>query len=1070
MRDLLKLSEEELAELSARQALRVWIAAGLAIGSAVLALLGMMARYSPNESPPLPGMNHLWGQVGWAATLGLSMVVAAWLVRGVIMRRLQWAVAISLLLHLLLGVSLQTLRFGVPLSQAAEADEAAGASREELTLPNYGGMEAPNAEAEAAWQKPAEANTPETQMELDRQKSELQQPNQPEALDVERQTEVAKLEEMKRQEQAAFQKEAKTELERQQREQELPTPQAVAAPKVETMKTAQPELDTRVEQAKKASELAKAEHEQAELNSTDPSVAAARMKANRADPKTKMSEQQIEFNERQALAAKTAPATANESVKVATAEAKQASAQERAVEAARQAQANVPASQRPTSNVPSQANSATIGSVRTERATNATNPGDATPTSGGSAQLARSNNGQLGGAANATAQSVNVASAAGVGAPKVSESSGASAATRGSAATVPLGNAGQGTGNALSTPQSGAPSKGSTGNLARQSTGTGQPQLGQAEASKLGSGGTGRQANAVGTQAGEVNVASAAGSSSAKSGVLGNGPANTSVGRQATGVPARETNGTSDSTGPASTASTSSAPTAVRSSTGGGLAAKTSEPSAQLDANAGFAKGSNTGLSTTRAAAAPVSTGASAAEQSGSLVFSGPQAQPSSGGKLAGPQSTASVPRRSAGLPGSSGGPTAVGTPNGSSPTQPTRIAGGSARPGVGDDGPKLATEAQVAGLIKRAAPGIGASPEAKIAAGFSMRKAESRREAIKSLGGSEESEKAVERGLLWLAKHQDADGHWGIHELHCKDHECTGHGSFQSNTAATGLGLLAFLGAGYTHQSGEHQAVVDRGLKWLVQHQKPDGDLFADESEFVWFYSHGMAAIALCEAYGLTKDPALREPAQKALNFIVASQHPQFGGWRYRPKFESDTSVSGWQLMALKSGEMAGLSVPKEVYSGVAKWLDSVESKTAKGQFSYHPSRPASLAMSAEGLLMRQYLGAVRTDARLVAGADSLRQRLPDLADRDSYYWYYATQVMFHMQGPHWDEWNTRLRDTLISTQLKDGDPNGSWSPDRPTPEKWGAAGGRHYITCLNLLMLEVYYRHLPLYIELGK
>ena len=63
-----------------------------------------------------------------------------------------------------------------------------------------------------------------------------------------------------------------------------------------------------------------------------------------------------------------------------------------------------------------------------------------------------------------------------------------------------------------------------------------------------------------------------------------------------------------------------------------------------------------------------------------------------------------------------------------------------------------------------------------------------------------------------------------------------------------------------------------------------------------------------------------------------------------------------------------------------------------------------------------------------------------------------------------------TRLRDTLVSTQLKDGDPNGSWSPDRPTPEKWGAAGGRHYVTCMNLLMLEVYYRHLPLYIELGK
>ncbi len=260
MRDLLKLSAEELAELSARQTLRVWIAAGLAIGSAVLALLGMMARFSPGEETPLPGMNQFWGQFGWAAILGLSMLVATWLVRGVIMRRLQWAVAICLLLHLLLGASLHVFRIGVPLSQA-QADETSGESREELTLPNYGGMEASN--EEAAWQRPADSNTPETQMELDRQKSEIQQPNQPAALEVERQVEVAKSEEMKRQEQAAFQKEKPTELERQTREQQQPTPATVAEPKVETAKTTQPDLNSKAEQAKQSNDPAKAEREQA---------------------------------------------------------------------------------------------------------------------------------------------------------------------------------------------------------------------------------------------------------------------------------------------------------------------------------------------------------------------------------------------------------------------------------------------------------------------------------------------------------------------------------------------------------------------------------------------------------------------------------------------------------------------------------------------------------------------------------------------------------------------------------------------------------------------------------------
>ncbi len=286
---------------------------------------------------------------------------------------------------------------------------------------------------------------------------------------------------------------------------------------------------------------------------------------------------------------------------------------------------------------------------------------------------------------------------------------------------------------------------------------------------------------------------------------------------------------------------------------------------------------------------------------------------------------------------------------------------------------------------------------------------------------------------------------------------------------AATGLALLAFLGAGHSHRSGEYQSEVGRGIDWLVRSQKPGGDLFTDESQFLWLYSHGMAAIALSEAYGMTKDSALKEPAQKSLDFIVAAQHTDFGAWRYRPRFESDTSVSGWQLMALKSGQMAGLSVPQSAYDGVSRWLDSVENKSSPGRFAYHPSKPDSQAMTAEGLLMRQYLGVGRSDPSLMAGASYLNQYLPRLEERDTYYWYYATQVMFHMQGEYWSVWNSKIRDLLVDSQEKGVGLAGSWSPASPTKSKWGEAGGRHYLTCLNLLMLEVYYRHLPLYIEVN-
>lgn len=338
----------------------------------------------------------------------------------------------------------------------------------------------------------------------------------------------------------------------------------------------------------------------------------------------------------------------------------------------------------------------------------------------------------------------------------------------------------------------------------------------------------------------------------------------------------------------------------------------------------------------------------------------------------------------------------------------------------------------------------------------------------MSKLGGSDASEAAVARGLEWLANHQFAAGNWSIHDSNCKDHNCGGHGSYESDTAATGLALLAFLGAGHTHRSGEYQEVVQRGLAFLLERQGSDGDLFRAETEFCWLYSHGMASIALCEAFGMTKDSRLKQPAQQAINFIVAAQHPEYGGWRYRPQFESDTSVSGWQLMALKSAEIAGLNVPKSAYARVGTWLNSVEKADAPGRFSYHPTKATTPSMSAEGLLMRQYLGAGRSDDQLLAGASFLKQRLPREDARDVYYWYYATQVMFHMQGNHWDSWNGALRDMLVGSQDKAGPERGSWDPAGTNKDAWGQSGGRHYVTCLNLLMLEVYYRHLPLYLEL--
>jgi hypothetical protein len=346
------------------------------------------------------------------------------------------------------------------------------------------------------------------------------------------------------------------------------------------------------------------------------------------------------------------------------------------------------------------------------------------------------------------------------------------------------------------------------------------------------------------------------------------------------------------------------------------------------------------------------------------------------------------------------------------------------------------------------------------------------------------QTEEAVERGLAFLARYQLSDGSWNLRSINNEP------AALVSDTAATALSLLAFQGAGYHHREHKYKDVVLNGINYLVKHQKADGDLFLpldDQSNAsVWLYSHAIATLALCEAYGMTQDPELREPAQKALNFIVSSQHPERGGWRYSPQFGSDTSVTGWMMMALKSGELSNLDVPSETYVKIKQWLDrSQASSSERHLYRYNPYAPdtetqrhgreATKTMTAVGLLMRLYSGWTRENPDMQRGADFLSQNPPTIGtardpQRDTYYWYYATQVMFHMGGEQWQKWNAYLHPLLVNTQIKQGPMAGSWDPRGPVPDRWAPHAGRLYVTTMNLLSLEVYYRHLPLYEETAK
>jgi len=366
----------------------------------------------------------------------------------------------------------------------------------------------------------------------------------------------------------------------------------------------------------------------------------------------------------------------------------------------------------------------------------------------------------------------------------------------------------------------------------------------------------------------------------------------------------------------------------------------------------------------------------------------------------------------------------------------------------------------------------IRAAPRAHVedmTAPFSGRMGASKVQLLRREGGTTASERAVTEGLAWIARHQRKDGGWSLDTSgQCQIAPGCGQETlFVSDTAATGLALLPFLGAGHIHnQPSRYQQQVKGGIDWLIAVQQKHGELFLGGHIHSQFYSHAIASMALCEAYGLSKDPRLKQPAQQAINFIVESQNKYDGGWRYSPGMEGDTSVFGWQMFALRSARLAGLNVPTNVVKGCSLYLDQASTDKSRLTYSYLPGGNPTPVMTAEALLCRQYLGWPRDYPTMIKGVAGVWQELQLDPQRNIYYWYYSTQLLHNMQNKAWKQWNPQIREGLIATQIESkGCDQGSWSPFLPQPDRWGRQAGRLYQTSMSILTLEVYYRFLPLY-----
>ncbi len=367
----------------------------------------------------------------------------------------------------------------------------------------------------------------------------------------------------------------------------------------------------------------------------------------------------------------------------------------------------------------------------------------------------------------------------------------------------------------------------------------------------------------------------------------------------------------------------------------------------------------------------------------------------------------------------------------------------------------------------------------------YQLRQAPNRLQLAQAFGADADSEAAVQAGLSWLASAQATSGAWiashfgGGTETYALGENRYNTGA-KADTGVSGLALLAFLSAGHTHLEGDYQAVVQRGLEYLLDAQMPSGDLSgpkqvgsARDVMFARMYCHSIATLALAEAYAMTLDAGLKPALLKATQYSIEAQDVRGGGWRYFPGDPGDLSQFGWQAMALKSVEQSGIRIPTEVHRLMRRFLDSCAAGQG-GLATYRPRRGVpSHTMTAEALACRLLLDYPLSAAAQHEATSYIMSHLPGQAPAGSsphqteaqdnvYYWYYATLALFQLQDENWRTWNQALKARLLETQIPAyGKQPGSWNPDGV----WGGYGGRVYSTAMSCLCLEVYYRYLPMY-----
>lgn len=341
------------------------------------------------------------------------------------------------------------------------------------------------------------------------------------------------------------------------------------------------------------------------------------------------------------------------------------------------------------------------------------------------------------------------------------------------------------------------------------------------------------------------------------------------------------------------------------------------------------------------------------------------------------------------------------------------------------------------------------------------------------STGPSPEAvDRAVERGLQWLAARQARIGGWTGASGHKR---MSGYVTFfdeewqrrlqRAHPGVTSLAGLAFLASGHLPGRGKHGKVLDAAIDYLLDRTGQAAYITDSGSRM---YSHSFSVLFLSQVHGMTRRRAdeVETKLREACRFVVENQN-EYGAWRYTPSMlQADLSVTVCQVQALRAARNVGIKVPKSCIDRVIDYVKKsripegewesgafyykIYGRSARTKTSFTINSAAVTCLHSAGVFDDQLY------ARALSYIEDHYDEVSNHYPEHYFYWYgnyYAVQAMHMEGGERWKRFWNKVATDLLRRQRLDG----SWRND--------VGPGDHFSTAMACLILRVPLGYLPVF-----